>query len=637
MHTPEKRPQTMQGLFLPTTVVDLERQDIDQLDVILISGDAYVDHPSFGTAMVGRFIQSLGMTVGIIAMPSIKRPEDFTRLGAPRYFFGVTAGNVDSMVSLFTAQKKIRNDDPYVPENTMEKRPQRASIAYCNALRFAFKNVPIVLGGVEASLRRIAHYDYWSDTVRQSILLDAKADLLIYGMGEKPLEALITGLKQGKSIAEMKNIPGTAVRLGKRDLETIDLGKEKIIHLPSFEEVLKTKQKFSDMTRTFYENMTTPMLQQSGTCGVLVNPPAAPLTQKEIDRCYELPFTYLPHPAYKRKIPAYEQIKDSFTIHRGCFGGCNFCGLGIHQGKTIQSRSKESIIREIRCRSRSDEWKGIVSDLGGPTANMYELHCTRREASMKECKRRSCLCPTPCEHLYKDQSGFADLITRVDAMKEVEHVYVNSGIRMDLALLSPQIIEVLAQKAVGGQMSIAPEHTVPRVLKLMNKPEKTGWDEFEELFNRASEKAGKKQFLVPYLMAGHPGSSLESDAELGNYLKKRGLRVRQVQEFMPIPMTVAAAMYYTGQDPFTGLPIAISYKLGDKRQQKELIMWWLTESGKPRDQAHIEGTGQRKVHSQDFRGKKPERKEVDKTKPFWNNGTKHVRKNTGSARRSKRP
>jgi uncharacterized radical SAM protein YgiQ len=560
--------------FLPATREEMDKLHIDRLDSIIVTGDAYVDHPAFGAAMVGRYLQSLGLTVGVIAMPDIKNDADFAELGAPRYFFGVTAGNVDSMVSLFTAQKKIRNDDPYVPGGKAGRRPQRAVIAYSNVLRRVFKDVPIIIGGVEASLRRLAHYDYWSDTVRQSILLDAKADMLVYGMAEKPLADIVGGLKAGNPLYSLNTIPGTAIKLGKNDLTAaLDAAENTMIRLPSYEDVKKSKSAFSEMTRIFFENIHTRQIQRSGTCAVVINPPAQPLSQKEIDAAYELPFVYRPHPSYKEKIPAYEQIKDSFVVVRGCMGGCNFCGLGMHQGKTIQSRSAHSIVKEIQKRAMLPEWKGIVSDLGGPTANMYGLFC-KREAADNRCRRRSCLSPVPCVMLETSQRPFADLIRHVGAMKEVKHLSVNSGIRMDLALLWPEIIEVLAQKAVGGQMSVAPEHVSAKVLKLMNKPVDTGWDRFEGIFDKAGKKVGKRQFLIPYLIAGHPGSSMAQARELADYLKKRTIRVEQVQEFMPLPMTVSASMYYTGEDPFTKETVEVSYKLSDTRREKDTIMWW---------------------------------------------------------------
>jgi uncharacterized radical SAM protein YgiQ len=569
--TPQKQP-TMP--FLPTTREEMQKLGIEQLDVIIVTGDAYVDHPAFGAAMVGRYIQSLGCTVGIIAMPDVKNLSDFTALGAPRYFFGVTAGNVDSMMSLFTAQKKPRSDDPYVPGGAAGRRPARATIAYCNALKQAFKGVPIVIGGVEASLRRIVHYDYWSDTLRQPLLLDAKAEILVYGMAEHPLRAIVSRCKRGEQLEGTLDIPGTAVRLTGSALEkVVSAPKQLFVRLPSFEEIMISRQAFSRMTKLFYENPESAFLQECGTLAVFVNKPAEPLTQGEIDRMYELPFTYHPHPSYARAIPAYEQIRDSITVVRGCFGGCNFCGLGAHQGKTIQSRSKESVVREIKKRSMIPGWKGIVSDLGGPTANMYGLFC-RRPKDGKPCGRRSCLAPAACSHLQTSQSGFADLIRTVCGLDMVKHVSVNSGVRMDLALLWPEIIEVVAKKATGGQLSVAPEHLARNVLQVMGKPEETGWQRFEELFSAASSRAGKQQYLVPYFIAGHPGSTLDDARELGQYLKRKGIKARNVQEYIPIPMTVSCSLYATGEDPFTGKTVPVSYKLSDVRRQKELIMWW---------------------------------------------------------------
>jgi|WetSurMetagenome_2_1015567.scaffolds.fasta_scaffold00264_17 uncharacterized radical SAM protein YgiQ len=568
--------------FLPTTREEMRALGIEQLDVIIVTGDAYVDHPAFGAAMVGRYVQSLGCTVGIIAMPDVKRPESFAALGAPRYFFGVTAGNVDSMLSLFTAQKKPRGDDPYVPGGRAGARPQRATIAYCNAIRQALSGASIVIGGVEASLRRIVHYDFWSDSLRQPILLDAKADLLVYGMAEHPLRAIVSRFKRGESPSSMLDIPGTGVRLGAGAREAVAAdAKNKFVRLPSFEEIRGSRQAFSRMTKLFYENPGAAFLQDCGTLAVLINKPAEPLTQGEIDRLYELPFTYHPHPSYRQAVPAFEQIKDSVTVVRGCFGGCNFCGLGAHQGKTIQSRSKESVAREIRRRSQLPGWKGVVSDLGGPTANMYGLSCGRPRDG-KPCTRRSCLSPSACAYLHTSQSAFADLIRTVCGLDMVKHVAINSGIRMDLALLWPEIIDVVAKRATGGQLSVAPEHLSRSVLSEMGKPEETGWQRFEELFASASVRAGKQQYLVPYFIAGHPGSTLRDAAELGDFLRRKGIKPRNVQEYIPIPMTVSCSVYATGEDPFTGRKVPVTYKLSEVRRQKELIMWWQAAAPHPR-------------------------------------------------------
>ena len=554
----------------------MKRLGLAQLDVIIVTGDAYVDHPSFGAALVGRFCESLGVSVGIIAIPDVNNAAAFTARGRPKYFFGVTAGNVDSMLSLFTAQKKPRSDDPYVAGGMAGSRPARATIAYCNALRRNFEDVPIIVGGVEASLRRISHYDYWSDTVRQPILLDAKADLLVYGMAERQLKEIIGRCKKGETIKAMHDVRGTIVAVGKSETDRLDKGKNaSLVMLPSFEEVKASKDSFLQMTRLFYERQHEAMVQKAGTRPIFVNPPPEPLTENEFDALYELPFTYLPHPSYRQPVPAYEQIKDSVTVVRGCFGGCNFCGLGAHQGKTIQSRSEGSVRRELGKRSRLPGWKGIVSDIGGPTANMYGLRCKRPATDADApCTRRSCLVPSVCAFLETNQSRFANLIRSVSGMEKVNHAYVNSGIRMDLALLYPDIISIVAKQATGGQLSVAPEHLSGKVLRAMNKPEETGWEQFEAIFQKESRKAGKEQYLIPYFIAGHPGSTIDDAKELGQYLRKRNIRVRQVQEYIPIPMTVSCAMYYTGRDPFTGKEVAVSHKLGDMRKQKDLIMWW---------------------------------------------------------------
>jgi len=560
--------------FVPMTRAEMGRMGRDQLDVIIVSGDAYVDHPSFGAALIARYCESIGCSVGIIATPDVTNAASFTELGRPKLFFGVTAGNVDSMLSLFTAQKKPRSDDPYVSGGVAGNKPARATIAYCNALRKNFNDVPIVVGGVEASLRRISHYDYWSDTVRQSILLDAKADLLVYGMGERQIHEIVSRCRKGDVVRTMRDIAGTVSVLGKSDIDLLEKAWDKeILELPSYEQVRTSKSSFSEMTRLFYEHQHRTMIQKAGTRAILVNPPAKPLTENEFDALYELPFSYAPHPSYKLPIPAYEQIKDSVTVVRGCFGGCNFCGLGAHQGKTIQSRSQGSVSREIITRSKLPGWKGIVSDIGGPTANMYGLSC-KHPGSGKPCTRLSCLVPSVCGFLETNQSRFANLIRSTAAMDKVKHVYVNSGIRMDLALLYPDIISVVAKQATGGQLSVAPEHLSKKVLRAMNKPQETGWEQFEAIFQTEGAKAGKEQYLIPYFIAGHPGSTLDDAKELGNYLRSRNIKVRQVQEYIPIPMTVSCSMYYTGKDPFTGKEVTVSYKLSDMRQQKDLIMWW---------------------------------------------------------------
>jgi uncharacterized radical SAM protein YgiQ len=565
--------------YLPMTAEEMRRMGRDSLDVIIVTGDAYVDHPSFCAALVGRYCESLGCSVGIIAMPDVNNDAAFTALSRPKYFFGVTAGNVDSMLSLFTAQKKPRSDDPYAAGGLANVRPARATIAYCNVLRRLYKNVPIVIGGVEASLRRISHYDYWSDTVRRPLLLDAKADLLVYGMGERPLGEIITRCKKGEAVRDMHDVRGTVAALGKSESDPLEKEKSaSLVMLPSFEEVKASKDSFLTMTKLFYEHQHRKLFQKAGTRAVLVNPPPKPLTGEEFDALYELPFTYTPHPSYALPIPAYEQIKDSITVVRGCFGGCNFCGLGAHQGKTIQSRSPDSVRREIIKRSKFPGWKGMVSDIGGPTANMYGLSCKRPESDADAhgapCTRRSCLVPSVCGLLETNQSRFANLVRSVSGMEQVRHVYVNSGIRMDLALLYPDIISVVAKQATGGQLSVAPEHLSKKVLEAMHKPRETGWEQFEAIFQKESANAGKEQYLVPYFIAGHPGSTIEDAKELGQYLRKRNIRVRQVQEYIPIPMTVSCAMYYTGRDPFTGKDVAVSYKLSEMRKQKDLIMWW---------------------------------------------------------------
>ena len=560
--------------FLPTSRHAMKDLGWDACDVILVSGDAYIDHPSFGTGLIGRYLESLGLRVGVIAMPDSSSAAAFAAMGRPRLFFGVTAGNLDSMLSLFTAQRKIRSDDPYVPGGKSANRPERATIVYCNRIREAFGNVPIIIGGIEASLRRIAHYDFWSDTVRRSLLIDSKADMLVYGMAEKPLNNIVAQLKAGKQLTQLKNIPQTVVALSKKESDATISALPPSWHiLPSYEQIKESKTQFTEMTDQFFKHYQTTMVQRHADRAIIINPTSAPLTAKEIDTIYNLPYTYLPHPSYKQSIPAFDQIRDSITTVRGCYGGCNFCGLGLHQGRDIQSRTIGSILHEIDTRSHNSHWKGIVSDLGGPTANMYGTQC-ENPAGNSRCLRTSCLSPARCEHLNGDQKEFVRLIQTVTKQATVRHCSINSGIRMDLAIQDPASIEVIARLATGGHLSVAPEHLDKSVLKLMNKPVDTFWEIFEEMFTEASHRADKEQFLIPYFIAGHPGETEEHATTVANYLRKKGIKARQIQEFIPIPMTVSTSIYYTGEHPFTKEKIDVTNRQSVKRRHKEIMMWW---------------------------------------------------------------
>ncbi|MEM9694578.1 MAG: YgiQ family radical SAM protein [Myxococcota bacterium] len=568
--------------FLPTTREEMNARGWDSIDILIINGDAYVDHPAFGGALIGRFLEARGFRVGMIAQPSWEKPDDILRMGVPRLMVGITAGNLDSMLNKLTAQKKVRSDDQYSPGGRTGMRPNRASIVYSNLARRAFgKAVPIVLGGIEASLRRIAHYDYWSDKVRRGILLDSKADLLIFGMGERPVWEVARRLREGRAIGEIRDVRGTAYVMRKGTWEHIEssrvIADGKTVWLPSYEEVSRDKAAFRSMSKAFQVETNPgnarPLLQPHGVEAIYFNPPALPLETGDMDELYDLPFQRAPHYAYRDSIPAYETVKHSVVTMRGCFGGCNFCSITEHEGRVIQSRSAESILREVRQLRRLGDFRGTISDLGGPTANMYKMTCKSKDIETK-CRKLSCVHPKICENLVTDHEPLLDLMKRVREEKGINRAYIASGVRYDLAERSPAFIEALAQHHTGGQVSVAPEHSRDDVLDKMKKPSIQSYERFVEQFQCASKKADKEQHLVPYFISGHPGTGLEDMVELALYLKKRNMRPRQVQDFIPTPMSMATCMYYTGLDPFSGEPVYTAKTLRDKRLQKALLLYW---------------------------------------------------------------
>jgi uncharacterized radical SAM protein YgiQ len=567
--------------FLPTTRAEMEARGWDELDVLLVCGDAYVDHPAFGASLIGRFLEGRGFRVGMIAQPDWQGPEDIGRLGRPRLFVGVSAGNLDSMLNKLTAQKKVRGEDRYSPGGEPGRRPNRATIVYGQLCRRAFPGLPIVLGGIEASLRRIAHYDYWSDQVRRSILLDAKADVLVFGMGERPVWELAERLRAGEPIDSIRDVRGTAVPLRKGTWEELPAARRAAdrapVRLPSFEEVCADLGAFHRMSRDFQRETNPhnarPLLQPHGVEAVWLNPPALPLETEDMDGLYALPFKRVPHWSYEQPIPAYETIKHSVVTMRGCFGGCSFCSITEHEGRIIQSRSEESVLAEIRALRRMDGFHGTVSDIGGPTANMYRMRCGS-PTTEAACRRLSCVHPRICEHLDTDHRPLLHLLREARAIEGVEHAYVASGIRYDLAARSPEFVRELARHHTGGQLSVAPEHVDERVLDKMKKPTIDSYECFVGQFQRESERAGREQHLVPYFISGHPGSTLESMIELGLWLKKRGMRPRQVQDFIPTPMAMATSMYHTGLDPQSGEPVYTAKSMRDKQLQKALLLYW---------------------------------------------------------------
>ncbi len=567
--------------FLPTTREEMTARGWDALDILIINGDAYVDHPAFGGALIGRFLEARGFRVGMIAQPDWRTTDDVLRMGVPRVMVGITAGNLDSMLNKLTAQKKVRAEDQYSPGGRTGMRPNRAATVYSNLARQAFPGVPIVLGGIEASLRRIAHYDYWSDSVKRSVVLDAKCDLLIFGMGERPVWEVAKRLRDGQTVKEIRDVRGTAYAMRKGEWEALPRSRHvndgDTLFLPTYEEVCASKEAFAEMSRAFqYETNPgngRPLVQPHGHEAVYFNPPAIPLETSEMDALYDLPFTRVPHWSYDAPIPAYETVKHSIVTMRGCFGGCTFCSITEHEGRRISSRSPESILKEVRALRRMDGFAGVVSDLGGPTANMYQMAC-KDERIENACRRLSCVHPGICENLVTDHGPLIQLMKRVRREEGVKKVVIASGVRYDLAERSPEFVKELALHHTGGQLSVAPEHSNPEVLDKMKKPGIESYERFEEQFQCASEGGNRNQFLVPYFISGHPGSTLAAMVDLALWLKSRNMRPRQVQDFIPTPMSIATAMYHTGLDPLTRTPVFTAKDLHEKHLQKALIMYW---------------------------------------------------------------
>jgi uncharacterized radical SAM protein YgiQ len=547
-----------------------------QLDVVLVTGDAYVDHPAWGAAAVGRWLEAHGYSVGVIAQPDWTSPDAFRVLGQPRLFFGVTAGNMDSMVNRYTASRRLRADDAYAPGGEAGLRPDRATIAYTSRCRQAYPGVPVVAGGIEASLRRLVHYDFWQDRIRGSILLDAKADLLVYGMGERQIVEIARRLDAGEEIAACRDVPGVAYALGAKDPAPAGDLEE----LPSLDECRADPLAFNRVTLVMYRESNPhcgkTLVQRHGSRMVVQNPAAEPISTAEMDRLHELPYTYRAHPCYRQPVPALASIAGSVTVNRGCSGGCSFCALTIHQGKDVVSRSEESVLRELQGLKQRPGFKGIVSDLGGPTANMFHMKCTS-EAANKVCRRVSCLHPVRCKHYGTDHKPYLSLLRKARKLPGIRRVYVNSGIRYDLADLDNEFVEELARHHVQGQLSVAPEHAAGAALHQMKKPDIAYFTAFMERFKAASEEAGKEQYLVPYFQCAHPGVGPEETIELALYMKEHGLRPRQVQMFMPTPSTIATAIFVSGVDPYTKKPVFVARGSRERSRQRALLFYWKQE------------------------------------------------------------
>jgi uncharacterized radical SAM protein YgiQ len=564
------------GEHLPMTAEEMRQRGWAWVDVVFVTGDAYVDHPSFAMAVLSRVLEAAGYRVAILSQPDWSSCTAWRQFGRPRLFFAVSAGNMDSMINHYTANRKVRNNDAYSPGGRIGLRPDRATLAYCHRAREAYPGVPVIAGGVEASLRRLAHYDYWSDRVRRSIVLDSKADLVVFGKAEDAIVEIARRLEAGQTVRDLRDMRGVAYALGARETPPDDA-----LRLPSYEEVCRDKWAFAEATRLIHHE-TNPynarrLVQYHDTQAVVCNPPRLPLSQRSMDVIYALPYSRRPHPSYREPIPAYETIKDSVVIMRGCFGGCTFCSITAHEGRIIQSRSRQSVVDEIRRMTRDPSFKGVVSDIGGPTANMYEMKCTRPEVEAV-CRRQSCVHPTICKLLGIDHGPLVQLMREARSVPGVRKVLVASGIRMDLARRSPEYLRELVRHHVGGHLKVAPEHTDPGVLARMRKPSGDDFTQFAAEFRRQSTAAGKKQYLVPYFIASHPGCDLQAMIDLAVFLKRNGYRPDQVQDFIPAPFDIATCMYYTGLDPFSKKPVYVARHLRDRKLQRALMQFFKPEN-----------------------------------------------------------
>jgi uncharacterized radical SAM protein YgiQ len=561
--------------WLPTTADEIRARGWDAPDVVFVTGDAYVDHPSFAMAVLSRVLESHGFRVAILPQPDWRSAAAWRALGRPRLFYAVSAGNMDSMINHYTANKKRRNDDAYSPGGRIGLRPDRPTPVYAQRCREAFPGVPVVIGGIEASLRRIAHFDYWSEQVRPSMLATSKADLLAFGKGEATIVAIARRLAAGEPVAALRDLRGVAYLLGAR--ETMPGWPGETLALPSLAEATRDRMAFARMTRVFHHETNAfnarRLTQAHGDRTLVLNPPCLPIGEAEMDAIYDLPYSRRPHPRYAEAIPAHTMIKDSVQIMRGCFGGCTFCSITMHEGRVIQSRSPRSVLAEVQAIAAEPGFKGTISDLGGPTANMYRMRCTRPEVEAV-CKRLSCIHPTICKLLGTSHAPTIALMRGARAVPGVKRVHIASGIRMDLANLDGTYVDELVAHHVGGHLKVAPEHQSDRVLALMKKPSHREFETFADTFRRASERAGKEQYLVPYFIASHPGSRVEDMIELAVFLKTHGYRPRQVQDFIPAPMDIATCIYHTGVDPLTMAPVDTVKKLRDRQTQRALMQFF---------------------------------------------------------------
>lgn len=582
--------------FLPTTKKEVELREWNELDVILFSGDAYIDHPAFGVSVIGRVLEAAGYRVAIIPQPDWHGDfRDFKKLGRPRLFFGVSAGAMDSMVNKYTANRRLRSEDAYSPNGRHDLRPEYPSIVYSNILRQLYPDVPIVLGGIEASLRRLTHYDYWKDCIRKSVLCDSGADIVIYGMGEKQIISIAQALENGRKIKAIKDIPQTAYLCKERDIPEGITTNDIVLH--SHEECLYNKkfqaENFKHIEEESNKKHAQRILQKVDSQYIVVNPPYPTMTTEEVDATYDLPYTREPHPKYKGKvIPAYEMIKFSVNIHRGCFGGCSFCTISAHQGKFIASRSKESILREVKQVIQMPDFKGYLSDLGGPSANMYGM-AGKNIKACEHCKRPSCIHPEICPNLNTDHSKLLDIYRTVDALPGIKKSFIGSGVRYDLLLhnakdektnhSTQEYTRELIKNHVSGRLKIAPEHTSDRVLYLMRKPSFKQFYQFKRIFDKINKEENLRQQIIPYFISSHPGCKEEDMAELAVITKDLDFHLEQVQDFTPTPMTVSTEAWYSGYDPYTLEPVFSAKTLREKLAQRQFFFWY-----KPEERRNIE-------------------------------------------------
>lgn len=582
--------------FLPTTKKEMELRGWDELDIILFSGDAYVDHPSFGAAVIGRTLEAAGYKVAIVPQPDWHGDfRDFKKLGRPRLFFGIAPGCMDSMVNKYTANRRLRSEDAYSPDGRHDCRPEYPTIVYSKILKQLFPDVPVALGGIEASMRRLSHYDYWKDKLMKCILCDSGADLIIYGMGEKPIIELANELANGKNIKEIRNIPQTVFLCKENEIPGGFQDDDIILH--PHEECLRNKKAHAENFRHIEEESNKVHAQRliQGVDGkfAVVNPPYPPMETKDLDASFDLPYTRLPHPKYKgKRIPAYEMIKHSVNIHRGCFGGCAFCTISAHQGKFITCRSKENILREVRKVIQMPDFKGYLSDLGGPSANMYGMEGKNKKAC-ERCKRPSCIHPEVCPNLNTSHRKLLDIYHAVDALPGIKKSFIGSGVRYDLLLhhskdeesnqAAREYTRELITKHVSGRLKVAPEHTSDRVLKLMRKPSFEQFEQFKRIFDRINQEENLREQIIPYFISSHPGCMEEDMAELAVKTKKMDFHLEQVQDFTPTPMTISTETWYTGYDPYTLEPVFSAKTPKEKLAQRQFFFWY-----KPEERRNIE-------------------------------------------------